>query len=393
MLVAPPQGIIASSHRTVASGKALFAWGANASGQLGTGNTTSTSSPVPVGAATNWTSTACGGCTLTNNATSLGVRGGALFAWGKNSLGQLGDGTTTARSSPVPIGAATNWSAIATSNTNFGAYQGASLGISGGALFAWGSNASGQLGNGSTASKSSPVPIGAATSWTAISVAGYNASSFSLGVSGGALFAWGFNGKGQLGDGTTASKSSPVPVGAATNWTAVSCGSYGSTVGFSIGIRGGAIFTWGYNAKGQLGDNTAASKSSPVPIGAATNWTGISASRTGGPNPFGLGISGGGMFAWGDNTAGQLGDGTTASESSPVPVGAATNWTAVSCGAPDSSLGVRGGALFAWGNNAYGQLGDNTTAAKSSPVPIGAATNWGASTMAGATGSALGLRG
>ncbi len=378
MLNHPSPGVIASSHRTTVLSRSLFTWGLGTSGQLGDGTNSSKSSPVPIGASTNWTAIAAG--SGIGNSFSLGISGGALFTWGGNVAGQLGNGATASKSSPIPIGAATNWTVVAGAGYSTNSF---SLGIRGGALFSWGGNGSGQLGDGTTASKSSPVPIGAATNWTAISASGYSVSTpFSLGLRGGALFAWGGNNTGALGDGSTASKSSPVPIGAATDWTAISAGAYGTNT-FSLGIRGGALFAWGGNTSGQLGDGTsgATTKSSPVPIGAATDWTLVAGAGDNGVG-FSFGIRAGALFAWGGNAQGQLGDGTTASKSSPVPIGAATNWTAVAGGSYSGqffSIGIRGGALFTWGGNSNGQLGNGTSGPgtfKSSPIPIGAITTW-----------------
>ncbi len=372
MLNQPSPGVLASARRIPAS-HSLFAWGNNGVGQLGDGTQGNKSSPVPIGAATNWTAIAFGGN------TSICVRGGALFTCGNNGAGQLGDGTILSKSSPVPIGAATNWTAVA---GGF-AINATALGIRGGALFSWGNNNTGQLGDGTTQAKSSPVPIGAATNWTAIAASG-SATTASFGISGGALFAWGAGANGQLGNGTITNKSSPVPIGAATDWTAIAAG------GGALGIRGGALFAWGANNNGQLGDGTNLAKSSPVPIGAATNWTAVAQATA-----CSFGISGGALFAWGYGGNGQLGNGTTTNKSSPVPIGAATDWTAIAAGG-GATLGIRGGALFAWGYNANGQLGDGTTQAKSSPVPIGAATNWTAiaqGTISSVQGNSLAIRG
>jgi alpha-tubulin suppressor-like RCC1 family protein len=88
------------------------------------------------------------------------------------------------------------------------------------------------------------------------------------------LWSWGYNGDGQLGDGTTTNKSSPVQIGALTTWSKIS-GGY-----FSMAIKtDGTLWSWGYNNKGQLGDGTTINKSSPVQVGALTTWSSVSAGR------------------------------------------------------------------------------------------------------------------
>jgi alpha-tubulin suppressor-like RCC1 family protein len=142
----------------------------------------------------------------------------------------------------------------------------------------------------------------------------------------GTLWAWGSNGYGQLGDGTTAySKPSPVQVGSAANWQAVAAG-LGHTVALQ---RDGTLWAWGLNNFGQLGDGTTANKSSPVQVGSEANWQSVAA----GKGHTAAVKRDGTLWAWGYNYSGQLGDGTTNNRSSPVQVGSATNWQSVAAGA------------------------------------------------------------
>jgi hypothetical protein len=184
-------------------------------------------------------------------------------------------------------------------------------------------------------------------------------------------YAWGRNGNGRLGDGTTTNRSSPVTVvGGITNWAQVSAGE-----SHSIGLTdAGVLYAWGGNVIGQLGDGTTTARSSPVTVvGGITNWSNIEAGHY---HNFGL-INNGVLYAWGYNGEGQLGDGTTTQRTSPVTVvGGITNWAQAS-GDVDHSLGVTAsGIAYAWGRNNYGKLGDGTTTARSSPVTvIGKITN------------------
>ena len=187
----------------------------------------------------------------------------------------------------------------------------------------------------------------------------------------GVSLSWGSNANGRLGDNTAVSKSSPVLVaGGFTNWCQVSGGDH------SVGVRtNGTLWAWGCNASGQLGDNTIVSKSSPVSVvGGFTNWCQASAGSA-----HSLGVrTNGTAWAWGGNGNGRLGDNTAVNNSSPVLVaGGFTDWCQASAGQAHS-LGVRtNGTLWAWGNNSYGRLGDNTTVDKSSPVSVvGGFTDW-----------------
>ncbi|MCX7736025.1 MAG: T9SS type A sorting domain-containing protein [Candidatus Kapabacteria bacterium] len=233
----------------------LWAWGRNVFGQLGDGTSTQRNTPVRIGDATNWQSVVCG------DYHTVAIKGdGTLWAWGRNEYyGQLGDGTTTNRTIPIQIGAATNWESVAC-----GYYH--TIAIKGdGTLWAWGNNQYGQLGDGTTTTRTSPVQIGAATNWESVACGG----SHTIAIKGdGTLWAWGENYSGQLGDGTTTTRTSPVQIGNETNWVSVACG--GS---HTIAIKDdGTIWAWGRNDYGQLGDGTTTTRTSPVQIGTATNW-------------------------------------------------------------------------------------------------------------------------
>jgi alpha-tubulin suppressor-like RCC1 family protein len=357
------------------SARLAYAWGRNTYGRLGDGTETARSSPVTVvGGITNWSQLAAG------QTHSLGLTStGIAYAWGNNGQGRLGDGTLDGRSSPVSvIGGITNWSQVSAGTSH-------SLGVtSTGIAYAWGYNSNGRLGDGTTTNRSSPVTvIGGITNWSQLS-AGLN---HSLGLrSNGILYAWGRGAEGRLGDGNATDRSSPVTVvGGITNWSQVSAGDH------SLGVTTtGIAYAWGYNGQGRLGDGTTTQRSSPVTVvGGITNWNQVSAALN-----HSLGLTSTGIaYAWGNGGSGRLGDGTTTSRSSPVTViGGITNWSQLRAG-PGFSLGLTStGVAYAWGSNNYGQLGNGNTTSTSSPVTvIGGITNW-SQVSAGANYSSLGLR-
>lgn len=288
-----------------------------------------------------------------------------LYTWGYNTAGQLGLGNTTNYSSPKQVGSLL-WNDVSCGQAFTAAIR------SDGTMWCWGTNASGQLGDGTTVAKSSPVQVGALTTWARV----WAGSSFCLATrTDGTLWAWGYNGSGGLGDGTTVNKSSPVQVGALTDWG----GGTAKAANVVTFLKAdGTLWSWGSGVYGGLGDGTATPKSSPVQIGALSDWVGI-----GGGRSFGIAArSNGTLWAWGRNNYGQLGDGTTVDKSSPIQVGALTNWSGIlSTGSMNVEGGVfavkTDGTLWAWGaKNNYGQLGDGTTLNRSSPVQIGALTQW-----------------
>jgi alpha-tubulin suppressor-like RCC1 family protein len=345
------------------SNNILWAWGSNANGRLGDNTTTNRSSPVSVvGGFTDWIQVAAG------TDYSLGLRAdGTAWAWGSNGGGRLGDGTTTSRSSPVlVIGGFTDWIQVASD-----CRSPHSLGLrADGTAWAWGSNSFGQLGDNTTTSRSSPVSVlGGYTDW--IQIAGSSAHSLGLRANG-TVWGWGNNGGGRLGNNTTTNTSFPIlVVGEFTDWIHVGAGS-----SHSLGIRAnGTAWAWGENFQGRLGDNTTTNRSSPVSVvGGFTDWIQVTG---GGDHSLGVRANGT-AWAWGLNNGGQLGTNNTTARSSPVSViGGFTDWIQVAGGAAHS-LGLRAnGTAWAWGANGNGCLGDGTISGKPSPVLIvGGVTGW-----------------
>lgn len=337
----------------------LYAWGYNNFGNSGLGDTINRSSPVQVGSDTDWEYLSQGGRI---NAAAI-KKNGSLYAWGYNLYGAVGDSTVVYRSSPVQIGSLTTWSKV-----NFGEDFGAALKTDG-TLWAWGNNNVGQLGQSDVVGRSSPVQIGSQTNWLNLAV-GPDALHVLALTNGGQLWAWGANGYGQLGVGNTAYRSSPVQVGALTTWSAV-----GTTEVDSFAIKtDGTLWAWGRNLWGQLGQNDTIDRSSPVQVGALTNWSSI---FTGENSAFFVKTDGT-LWAVGQNSNGKLGLGDVVHRSSPVQVGALTDWSA-GTGNREATLAIKtDGTLWVWGDNANGQLANNTpiTGDVSSPIQIGSDTNW-----------------
>lgn len=339
-----------------------WTWGANNTGQLGDISTISSNSPVSVmGSFIDWCQVSAGDC------HSLGLKtDGTIWAWGFNTTGQLGDNTTSNRSSPVLVaGGFTDWCYISS-----GKFHNVAL-TQTGVAWAWGCNSFGRLGDNTLADSSSPVSVAGVSNWFRVSSGG----SHNLGLRvTDTVWSWGFNGNGELGDGTTDSKSSPVSIiGGFTDWCAISAGG-----NHSLAIRfNGTAWAWGLNSSGQLGDGTTTNQSSPVSvIGGFTDWC-----QMGSGCIHSLGIrSNGTLWSWGENISSQLGNGSAISSSSPVSViGGFTNWCQASAGF-NHSLAVRtDGSIWTWGSNLCNQLGLGVSDSinRSSPVSItGNLTNW-----------------
>lgn len=364
---AAPQASASKYYTTVVkSDGTLWAWGRNDRGQLGDGTTTDRLSPLQIGTANDWVGVAAG------DNYSLGLRGdGTLWAWGSNESGRLGDGTTTDRPSPVRIGVSTIWTSVAAGTSHTVALKGD------GTLWAWGINTYGQLGDGTTTNQASPIRIGTATNWTAVTAG----AGYTIALRGdGTLWAWGSNFSWQLGDGSGIDRMSPVQIGSATNWSAVAAGAYRT-----VALRSdGTLWTWGRDPVICIGvGGCGGNEFQPLQIGNDTDWSAVAAGASS-THAFALKTDGT-LWAWGSNSYEELGDGTNTKSLVPVKIGAETNWS-LAAGGYSHSIALRSdGSVWAWGENTYGQLGDGTnylTTSRLTPVQIGTGSTWTAVTAA-----------
>jgi alpha-tubulin suppressor-like RCC1 family protein len=291
----------------------LWSWGYNGNGQLGLGNRTYYSSPKQVGSLTAWSKID----SASRNSVLAIKTDGTLWSWGQNNYGQLGLGNTTNYSSPKQVGALTTWASISKGHGYF------ALAIqTNGTLWSWGYNSTGNLGLGNITNYSSPKQIGALTTWSSVQT-GQN-STFAIKTDG-TLWSWGYSGFGNLGLGNTTDYSSPKQVGSLTNWLRITASYYGA-----IAIKtDGTLWSWGQNAYGQLGLGNTTRYSSPKQVGALTNWLNVTSgylasilsTKTDGT-----------LWSWGYNAQGQLGLGNRTYYSSPKQVGALTTWSSVTIG-------------------------------------------------------------
>jgi len=348
----------------------LWLWGGtNTNGQLGVnanGNPRRSSPVQTISGGTNWKSVALAS---SQNVHQAAIKtDGTLWLWGGIGVGELGNNAQTSRSSPVQtVSGGTNWKQV-----TVGYFSTAALKTDG-TLWTWGYNVDGQLGNNTTASKSSPIQtISGGTNWKQVSLGNYHIGAIKTD---GTLWMWGNgNGQGSLGSSNNLVSSPIQTVSSGTNWKSVSCG---ANVTGAIKTDG-TLWTWGSNGSGELGDNTITNRSSPVQtVAAGNNWKQVSMSQS----CCSAIKTDGTLWSWGTGDAGSLGDNTILAKSSPVQtVSGGTNWKQVARGWKGAVAIKTDGTLWTWGNNSTGQLGNSTGGAstdKSSPVQtVAGGTNW-----------------
>jgi alpha-tubulin suppressor-like RCC1 family protein len=295
---------------------------------------------------------------------------GHAWAWGANGYGNLGDGSASGASyTPVAVSMP---SGVTFTSISAGPTHSLALDSSGHA-WAWGSNFRGELGNATIANSDVPVPVrmpGGVT-FSAISAGGGN-DDFSLALdAGGRAWAWGSNDSGQLGDGNTTLSDTPVAVSMPKGVTFTSIragGPFSNGDGFSLALdRNAHAWAWGANYWGELGNGSTNDSSNPVAVSMPSGTTFSSISAGAG---FSLALDRtGSAWAWG---SGLLGDGSTTQSDTPVAVSmpGGVRFTAITAGSEHSLALDSGGRAWAWGYNLYGQLGNGTTTNSYTPVAV-----------------------
>ncbi len=297
----------------IAQNGTLWAWGDNLYGCLGDGTNVNKNTPVQIGTATNWSKISAG------QEFSLAVKtDGTLWAWGLNSYSVLGNNSSSPLNVPTQVGTATDWAEVSA-----GVFKAVAIKTNG-TLWAWGSNSNNELISTVTANIIQvPTQVGTSTNWSKVDMGSGHVLAIKTN---GSLWAWGFNIYGEIGTGLTtqAVVNVPTQIGTATNWSTISAG-----VLQSLAVKtDGTLWAWGFNERGQIGDGTLIDKNVPTQIGTATNWNRISS---------GAGHSlaqktNGTFWSWGYNNRGQLGDGTIISKNIPTQVGTGNSWNAISAG-------------------------------------------------------------
>lgn len=355
----------AATHRPAAATAVapLRSWGSNVDGELGRGSLDGASVPVkvklPKGVTIKQVRAGCADAVALSSA-------GHVYAWGANGSGQLGDGTTKRRLKPVQVKLPSD---VKVTAVRAGCQDNLAL-TSAGRVYAWGANGTGELGDGTQRDRHRPVLVKLPKDTRIKAISAGCDHGLAITASG-RLLAWGSNSSGDLGDGNLTSKDVPVrvklPAGATASFAAAGC--Y-----HSIAMTSAGLYAWGRNTEGQLGDGSQVSTSVPEqililrrgpPIGKLVSLF------AGCFDTLAL-FAKGAVLAWGFNGFGQLGDGTTTNRLKPVgvmlPTGAKVK--AIGSGCDTSYALTARGKVLSWGRNVEGELGIGSFTGADLPVPV-----------------------
>jgi alpha-tubulin suppressor-like RCC1 family protein len=361
--VTPPDGV-------------AYCWGDNSSGQLGNGTTTNSATPVPVSGGLSFASLSAGGnqtCGVASFRLPQQI-GGAVYCWGNNSSGQLGNGTTTNSAAPTLVAGGLLFASVSVGGKHV---CGESVTFDNGGTHCWGDNSFGQLGIGTLINSAIPViPLFNSGFDEGGVSAGSNHTCSVVDVGPGFLViithaCWGDNSSGQLGNGTTTNSAVPVIANYTGNNPArISAGTlYSCTTGEPASC-------WGNNGVGQLGNGTTTNSETGVSVSGGFNFASVSSGgdHTCAVTSFGVPeapLVGGIGYCWGGNASGQLGNGTMITSTTPVAVTGGLIFATVSAGGHHScGVVIASGAVYCWGDNTSGQLGNSWTTSSSVPVNV-----------------------
>ncbi len=318
-------------------------WGFNHDGQLGDGRGSDRSSPVDVVGLTTGVKAITAGWRDTCAVTT----GGGAKCWGNNHDGQLGDGTDIDRNTPQDVvGLLAKVTAI-----RVGERHTCALTVEGG-VKCWGNNHDGQLGDGTRKDKVTPVDVKGLTSGVTAIAAGWRHTCALTAA--GSVTCWGNNHDGQLGDGTETDRPIPADVVGLTSGVTAITARWRHTCALT---NAGGVKCWGNNNDGQLGDGTSHDRNTPVDVVGLTS--GVKAIAAGWSHACAL-TTAGSMTCWGSNHEGQLGDGTGNTRKGPVDVVMLPSGIIAIATGGEHSCAVTQGTVTCWGENEDGQLGDGT---------------------------------
>ncbi len=342
---------VGGSHTcAITTSQTVKCWGYNVYGQLGDGTTTNRSTPVLVNGITGALEITAG-----TSHSCARLANGTVKCWGRNNYGQLGDGTLTNVSTPVLV---TGLGTDTPVEISGGQYHTCAR-LASGAMKCWGANANGQLGNGTSVDSLTPVSVTGMS--TAIEISAGNLHTCARLIDN-TVKCWGANAYGTLGDGTTVDKLSPTLVTGLAPAAEISAGGYHTCAR----LVDNSVKCWGFNAYGALGDGTTINRSIPTAVSGPLTATKITA---GSYHSCGR-LTDNTVKCWGSNNYGALGDGTTTDRLVPTAVIGGPGTTIEFSTGYYYSCARLSNSIKCWGLNEYGQLGNGTTNYNPNPVTV-----------------------
>ena len=353
---------------TVAAGRAhtcavevsgtVLCWGRNEEGALGNGTTVQSESAVAVRDLDHAVDVSVGGNAVGWQSHSCAIRApDEVWCWGFNQFGQLGDGTTTTRTTPVQT-----MDIDAPASISAGDLHSCVVRITDARALCWGGNSRGQVGDGTTDNALTPEVVPDVSG--VVQVAAGSEHSCARQQTG-RVDCWGANDSGQLGDGTTTDRTTPVQASGTGRVMDISAG-----VSHTCAVREfdepRTAVCWGNNSAGQLGDGTTTASATAVEVAGLEGILQIGA----GADFTCARIDDGTIRCWGNNAFGALGDGTNADSLVPVTVAGIDDAIHLAVGNSHACAVRANGEVWCWGRNQFGRLGDGTIEDRSAPVAV-----------------------
>jgi len=362
---------------TISTAKNVYCWGSNSAGQLGNNSASGSQSLLPVEAFIPGAISIGVG----DYATCAASSAGNAYCWGDGTGGQLGNGSTSNAHTPVEVKGVGGVGFLSGVISVGSRYENGCALTSSGNIYCWGDNSIGQLGNGTTTNSHTAVEVlgvggtGVLSGISAISVGTQVICALSTA---GNVYCWGDNSSGEIGNNSTTNSYTPVEVlgvggtGFLSGITAIST-SYDVTCALS---NSGNVYCWGDNTYGELGTNSTTSSLTPVEVlgvGGSGVLSGVNSIATNGANSCAT-ITSGNVYCWGANFLGMLGNNSNVESNAPVEVlgvgasGFISGITSISSENYTMCTTSSSGNVYCWGDNQYGQVGNNGTTEVDTPV-------------------------
>ena len=348
---------LGSDHScAITSAGAVWCWGFNQTGQIGDSTLIDRMVPTRVNTNVLFSSITLGA----GHTCGIEKGTGKAWCWGYNHLGQLGVAGSTGATVPTVVSGGRSFTQLVAGNSHTCGLEAGS-----GQAWCWGYNQTGQLGIGTTTNAGAPTAVAGGHTFSSLAAGSFHTCGVETASAN--VWCWGQNSAGQVGDGTTVDRLNPTLVSSSRKFASLGLGrthSCATEQGSSL------AFCWGLNATGQLGNGTSGNvpQVTPAEVVGGRAYTSLAG---GDSHTCGLEKSTGTMLCWGANSSGQLGVGTTSASLTPGVVQSQSSISQIAVGADGfHTCAVASGVAVCWGNNGHGQLGDGTLINHNSPALV-----------------------